>query len=355
MPAIRLRHPKGTSTLQIPLDSDTYTVQDLQNEIQTASGILPSRQSLKSGYPPQVLTALIPELPVSSLGLKAGEQLLVSETADDSGISRAGSRPPPASATPSPARSGSGSAAAGSPFLNPVASSARTEPVSPIRAGASSSSSEPDAVETDGSFLVHRVVPDDNSCLFSSVALIFEQDLKKASKIRQIVADGIRKDPETFNEAILGLPPSSYISKILQPATWGGAIELGILAAHYGAEICSIDVETGRIDHFTPDAEKNGTPDNRCILIYSGIHYDAATLAPMRDAPADWHQTLFPTRNSDILEAGKRLADILRGKRKFTNTATFDLKCEQCGVGLKGEKGAQAHAKETGHTSFGEY
>jgi hypothetical protein len=32
----------------------------------------------------------------------------------------------------------------------------------------------------------------------------------------------------------------------------------------------------------------------RCLMIYSGIHYDAATLAPVVDAPADWHQTLFP-------------------------------------------------------------
>ncbi len=86
--------------------------------------------------------------------------------------------------------------------------------------------------------------------------------------------------------------PAQYIQTILKPATWGGAIELGILAKHYGVEIASIDVETGRIDHFSP-------PDNshsgmRCILVYSGIHYDAASLAPTSDAPSEWHQTLFP-------------------------------------------------------------
>jgi len=171
--------------------------------------------------------------------------------------------------------------------------------------------------------------------------------------MREIVADGIRNDAETYNEAILGMPPATYISKILTPSTWGGAIELGILASHYGTEIASIDVETGRIDQFAPRGVEN--PDNRCLLIYSGIHYDAATLAPMADAPSDWHQTVFPTRSTDVLVAAKRLADVLRAKRAFTNTATFDLKCEQCGKGLKGEKGAQAHATETGHTNFGEY
>lgn len=84
---------------------------------------------------------------------------------------------------------------------------------------------------------------------------------------------------------------SQYIATISKPTSWGGAIELGILAAHYRTEIASIDVETGRIDHFSP-SEAGGAM--RCILIYSGIHYDAASLAPVVDAPTEWHQTLFP-------------------------------------------------------------
>ncbi|KAF5339920.1 hypothetical protein D9758_015010 [Tetrapyrgos nigripes] len=32
----------------------------------------------------------------------------------------------------------------------------------------------------------HRVISDDNSCPFSSIALVFEQDMKKASRIKQI-------------------------------------------------------------------------------------------------------------------------------------------------------------------------
>lgn len=70
--------------------------------------------------------------------------------------------------------------------------------------------------------------------------------------------------------------------------------------------------------------------------------------------------------------AAKKLADILRSKKAYTNTTTFDLKCEvgrctlffmlsdaeilqQCGQGLKGEKEARAHAEQTGHVRFGEY
>lgn len=67
--------------------------------------------------------------------------------------------------------------------------------------------------------------------------------------------------------------------------------------------------------------------------MYSGIHYDAATLAPFPDAPPEFHQTVVPVVDSrgdvdPVLVAAKRLADKLRAKRAYTNTATFDLKCQ---------------------------
>ncbi|KAK0210873.1 hypothetical protein DFS33DRAFT_1296101 [Desarmillaria ectypa] len=335
MAPIRLRHPKGTSTISVPFDDESYTVQDLQQEIRKLTDILPSRQILKHGYPPQSLT-LIGELPVSSLGLTRGDQLIVNEEPGH---------------VPDPLRS--------SPPANPgfrSAPPARTSSIPIIPASPPAIANTLEHVPIDGGYLIHRVVPDDNSCLFSSVALIFEQDIAKASQIRQIVAEGIREDGETYNEAILGMPSAEYISTILKPSAWGGAIELGILAAHYKTEICSIDVETGRVDHFPPGPHGSGM---RCILIYSGIHYDAATLAPMLEAPAEWHQTVFPVSSADdsdsILVAAKKLTDSLRANKAFTNTSTFDLKCEQCGQGLKGEKGARAHAEETGHVRFGEY
>lgn len=88
------------------------------------------------------------------------------------------------------------------------------------------------------------------------------------------------------------MSPAQYVATISKSTSWGGAIELSVLAAHYGTEIASVDVETGRIDHFSPG--EHGNAANRAILIYSGIHYDAASLAPMPDAPDEWHQTLFP-------------------------------------------------------------
>lgn len=165
------------------------------------------------------------------------------------------------------------------------------------------------------------------------------------------MVDVIKNDPEAYPDVVLGQSRESYMAAISKDSTWGGAIELSIFSDYFRTEIDSYDVETGRCDRFG-----EGKYDNRCVLMYSGIHYDAVSLAPTRDAPPDFHTTVFPVDGSDnISQAASKLASQLRASRKFTNTSTFDLKCEICGQGLKGEKEARAHAAQTGHTSFGEY
>ncbi|CAE6463330.1 unnamed protein product [Rhizoctonia solani] len=322
---IRVRHPKGVSTLQVDLNSDSSTVLSFQQSIQELSGLLPSQQELKSGYPPKPLT-LIPELPLSSLGLQKGDQITVTV------------KPGSLSTTAEP-RSTS------APLSAPQ--SVASAPAPRASVGAADDS----FVETDVGSLIHRVVPDDNSCLFSSVAIVFGHGMTAAQKMRSIVVNAIKNDPETYPDVVLGQPRESYMAAISKDSTWGGAIELSVFSDYFQTEIDSYDVETGRCDKFG-----EGKYNNKCILIYSGIHYDAVSLAPTRDAPPDFHTTVFPVEGSDsISQAASKLVSQLRASRKFTNTSTFDLKCEICGQGLKGEKEARAHAAQTGHTSFGEY
>jgi ubiquitin thioesterase OTU1 len=106
-------------------------------------------------------------------------------------------------------------------------------------------------------------------------------------------------------------------------------------------------------------------------------------LAPEPDAPQEFCASVVPAIGAEgerVLDALRALATKLRAKRAYTNTSTFDLKCEVsgffllvfarvlgnflvedflwcqvCGQGLKGEKEARAHASETGHAKFGEY
>ena len=97
----------------------------------------------------------------------------------------------------------------------------------------------------------------------------------------------------------------------------------------------------------------------RCILIYSGIHYDAIayTFAPsIPEADVTVYQIVpegeprYPT----ILQGSKSMAAKLKERGYNVDTATFNIVCEVCGKGFKGEKEAVAHAGETGHTAFGQ-
>lgn len=46
--------------------------------------------------------------------------------------------------------------------------------------------------------------------------------------MRQLIAEHVTHDPETYSEAILGKPPKEYCEWILKPDSWGGAIELSV-------------------------------------------------------------------------------------------------------------------------------
>ncbi|KAL1916999.1 uncharacterized protein VTP21DRAFT_5197 [Calcarisporiella thermophila] len=200
-----------------------------------------------------------------------------------------------------------------------------------------------EAIAVGGGYVVQRVVPDDNNCLFRSV------DPSVVAKLRKLVADCIRKDTDTYSEAFLGKPVEEYCNWIMKES-WGGAIELSILSKVYGVEIASIDIQTGRVDRFG-----EGEYAQRVILLYSGIHYDAVAMTPDPNAPREFDQTQFEVSDDAVLPAALQLAARLREKRQYTDLANFTLRCSVCQTGLRGQKEATQHALQTGHASFEEY
>lgn len=89
---------------------------------------------------------------------------------------------------------------------------------------------------------VLRVMPDDNSCMFTAFGGAIALD-DPARHLRQKVADYIMAHPEKYSKVILGDDPARYTHRMKQSDTWGGAIELSILSDIYDIEICSIDVK----------------------------------------------------------------------------------------------------------------
>lgn len=107
---------------------------------------------VKSGYPPKSL-AIVPELPLSSLGLRQGEQIIVGQ--------KAGTASSPAPVSPPKTVPSSGAQTSTSPSKRPPAPRNATSVASGAGIAsvdtAQTNPTEQDSVRTEGGFLIHRV------------------------------------------------------------------------------------------------------------------------------------------------------------------------------------------------------
>ncbi|KAG4300755.1 hypothetical protein PCANB_002803 [Pneumocystis canis] len=200
-----------------------------------------------------------------------------------------------------------------------------------------------------GGRIVLRVMENDNSCLFRAVGYLIMGKINTASELRSLVAQAIQDDPTTYSDVVLGRSRDEYCKWINKTNSWGGAIEISILANHFDIEICSIDVATGRVDRFGEGRPMCG------FIVYSGIHYDAIALTPRSGASPDFDTTIFSVEDLDVKDAILKLTDHLRRIHYYTDTENFLLKCKDCHTNLRGRKDALEHVKITGHANFNEY
>ncbi|GLH03117.1 hypothetical protein R5R35_007690 [Gryllus longicercus] len=197
--------------------------------------------------------------------------------------------------------------------------------------------------------LMRKVVPADNSCLFTSIGFVLggKVDPTCAPFMRQIIAETVAGDSGTYSEAILGQPNHSYCEWILKPDSWGGAIELAVLSQFYGIEIAVVDTLNAIINRFGEDQRYA----QRVFLVFDGIHYDPLYLEPFEGGSV---QTIFLTTDERILQEAEQLALEAKSSRQYTDVHRFSLKCLVCQEMLVGQVEAQQHAKATGHKTFGE-
>ncbi|ANB11400.1 Otu1p [Sugiyamaella lignohabitans] len=330
---LKVRLESGAQVLSLTTKPDAdLTVQDLLDSLKE---LAPSVSEIRAGYPPKPIDLQSEsgvQATLFSVGIKNGEQLVVNTSTGSGSVSQA----PPSS----------------HPGTASVASSSTTRN--------SNKKSEVDNRDPDrltvpignGSYLRLRVMEDDNSCMFRAVGYAFMRSLDSMFELRNIVAEAIRNDPFEYNDAILGRKSTEYINWILQQNSWGGAIELDILSKHFDVTICSLDVSTGRVDHFNPGKGQF------IIVIYSGIHYDTVAMSPfVEDQGTDELDTTVFTADEEgarVLDALSILGARLKELHYYTDTAGFSLRCKVCNTVVKGEKGATKHAESTGHVDFGE-
>ncbi|EKG16423.1 Ovarian tumor otubain [Macrophomina phaseolina MS6] len=341
---IRVRGPQGVTTITL---DDHATVAELQSTIAEKSGV--PVFDLKAGYPPQPIdiAQFDPVTALSDTGLKLnGEQLVVVPRDVGGQLSHPMADTTPGRAAPLP----------GSKQAIENQASELQQPLSLSRNAKDVESDPPEvAVPEAGGTLVLRVMPDDNSCLFRAIgSAVMGDSLDIMQEMRGIVAAAIQANPVDYNEVILQKSPDDYCRWIQRDESWGGDIELGILSQHFDIEICSIDVQSLHVYRYN-----EGKP-RRCILVYSGIHYDTIALNPSSpphrkaDMPPEFDIKQFDALDDVVLERAKDLCKILQSRHYYTDTAGFAIKCNKCGWKGNGEAGALQHAKETGHMDFGE-
>ena len=330
---VRVRGPSGQFTVTL---SDSDNVGGLQTKITEATSI--SNLRIKYGYPPEPLDLrhTPSSKPLSELGIKLnGETLIVSDATPQPSSSRDTAPPPPASSSK-------------------LATTPKPQTKRPAPSNELGMDSPEVAIASHSSTLVLRVMPDDNSCLFRAFNSAFFGAMDNMQELRSIIAQTIQADPSSYPKVVLEKEPDDYCRWIQSPDSWGGAIELGILSQHFDIEICSIDVQSLRVDKFNDGKSK------RCILVYSGIHYDVIALSPSDEpydksyAPPEFDTKVFDSFDEEVLLKAVELCQDLQKQHYYTDTAGFSVRCNVCGGVFQGEKGATEHAKKTGHYDFGE-
>lgn len=107
------------------------------------------------------------------------------------------------------------------------------------------------------------------------------------------------------------------------------------------------------------DKFNEGRP-TRCILVYSGIHYDCIVQSPSdpphtkADSPPDFDKRVWDSDDDVILIKAIELCRKLQEKHYYTDTGGMAIKCNDCGIIVHGQAQAQTHASQTGHYDMDE-
>lgn len=305
MTAIRLncRWSGGRQTLS-GLTTET-TLQELTAQIWSVSGVEPSDQILRSGYPPMLLDIGDLSKAVSSAGISNGEVISV-ETKSKKEFAT------------------------------------ENKPQE-------KSKSETSTESKKSSGMRRFDVPGDNHCLFYSIYFLMNEGNLVKTKARELRAEIGRyvmlEGSSSFTELVLGKPQDDYAAWIQSNTSWGGAVEVKIFSNLFRVEIHAVDIMTGRIDKYN-----GGNYSQKIFLLYDGIHYD----------PLYWEfadagmpkQTAFQSDDMTSELGAIEIARVLQAARQYTDVSKFSIKCEVCAKYLEGDKEAALHVQKTGHMQF---
>lgn len=258
---------KGPATSQKSVLSDVAA--DLSFDafkalVRAKTGLAESQQSLMIGFPPQLISTNDGSTPISSLKIRNGDLVLVTDVATMEKNLTEG------------AVEGKG----GWQYPPTIGK---------------------------GGMMVRKDMPRDNSCLFHCIALLCAgrpTNAASANDMRDIITNLVASNPDKYNATFLGMSNKQYQIMLRNPDFWGGAIELSIFAQNYECEIIAFDYHYLREDVF---GEGSGYK-RRVFIIFTGNHYDGIVYQP----PSSSTEVLvFSTQDTTARERARSYVETL--------------------------------------------
>ncbi|TLD17485.1 uncharacterized protein PgNI_00490 [Pyricularia grisea] len=327
---VRVRHPEGTLQVQA---EDSWTAGQFIEHLRKETGV--PCFVLKSGFPPAVVDLSDKNISLGALNLN-GSAITLTPIEDTS---------------PEAVRSREMAKLVERDSLMAAELAAAESTATP--SSGQSDPKRPDNLsvpwpEMDDGYMVLRVMADDNSCLFTALsAALVPQVRDPAPFLRNQIAEYILSHRDTYNRATLEKSPEDYVANLRGRDFWGGSIEMSVLSAIYDIQIVAVDVKT--LEVFPHGEDKT----ERCLVLYSGIHYDRIVLAPGPDYPHETDIVRFDIGNDSALKRARVLAERLQRSGYYTDTNTIVIQCMVPGCNWLGDvKGANEHSNKTGHQSF---
>jgi len=193
--------------------------------------------------------------------------------------------------------------------------------------------------------MIRRTVPNDNSCLFYSIAYCCEGAEASRSveqRLRGVMRDNVLADPDPATRALfLGKPVDEYAEWIMNPHHWGGEPEIVALSEHYKVELAVVSCEM-----MSTIVYGEGASGGRIYILYTGSHYDPLVAGASPDIPRSDERKIQPSGPSAELEASALAIakqQVEDAARRASQKRVKKIKCGGCGALLDTPEAFQAH------------
>lgn len=191
-------------------------------------------------------------------------------------------------------------------------------------------------------------IPNDNCCLFSAIDFLVSDGIHRpnaASELRRKCIQQISSNQQMYSEVYLGKSNQDYCQWLALDSSWGGEVEIVILAEQLKVEITVVSIEFLTLLSYSPNYCKDF---KRIYILYTGQHYDAL----IDNSAATSRYSFAVSENTQTEEMAIACAREHRDEweRQLKTRTRKRLKCAECCAIVKDSEEFQKHCITVDHS-----